>query len=98
MLETEIEPEPESEPGHSSFVLTPHEYLKSEILARGFHDQSDTSLLDTVDSFTYEVALLVAHVLDTRIRHGIEISDEELATFILSEWWAIVIDSWTTLN
>ena len=69
----------------STFVATPHEYLRAEILSRGFHEQSDSSLLDTVDAFTYETALLVAHVLDTRIRNGIVISDEELATFILSE-------------
>jgi hypothetical protein len=71
---------------YSTFALTPHEFLKAEILSRGFHDQSDSSLLDTVDRLTHETALLLAHVLDTRIRHaGLPISDEELAIFILSE-------------
>jgi hypothetical protein len=69
----------------STFVATPHEYLKAEILAKGFHDQTDASLLDAVERMEYATALLVAHVLDTRIRNGFEITDEELATFILSE-------------
>lgn len=78
--------EPEGPEGYSSFVATPHEYLRAEILSRGFHDQSDSSLLDTVDRLTHETALLLAHVLDTRIRHAeLSISDDELATFILSE-------------
>ncbi len=71
---------------------------RAEILSRGFHDQSDSSLLDTVDAFTYETALLVAHVLDTRIRNGMVIPDEELAIFILSEWWSIIMDQGITLN
>lgn len=75
----------EAQEENSTFVITPHEYLRAEILSRGFHDQSDSSLLDIVQNLEYETALLVAHVLDTRIHHNLAISDEELASFILTE-------------
>lgn len=82
----------------STFVATPHEYIKDQIYARWYEYHADLSMHDIVDGLAYDVALLVAHTLDTRIRNGIGITDDELMEFILAEWWVIVMDQVTTLN
>lgn len=62
----------------------PHAFLRDEILRRNF-EGADVSLLGIVDNLTYDTALLVFHVLDARMKHNFSISDEEFATFIMSE-------------
>lgn len=82
----------------STFVVTPNEFIKDEIYARWYEYHADVLMSDRVDGLTYDMVLLVAHTLDTRIRNGIGITNDELMDFILSEWWVIVMDQVTTLN
>ena len=83
---------------YSTFVATPHEFIKAEILSRWYEYHADVLMSDKVDGLTYDVALLVAHTLDTRIRNGFKITDDELMEFIMAEWWVMVMDEMTTLN